>query len=819
MIINKLSLLITGGLLLAANSMSADVLSPQEALSRAAGHGMSRVFGEKASPKLVHTEKAQNGDPAVYVFSGVENRGFMILSANDIAFPVLGYSDENIADEANMPPQLLWWLGKYAQQIEDAQAAGVKAAQSAVIKSSSKSWDPILPLVSTKWNQDSPYNDMCPVSNGRETYTGCVATSMAQVMNYFKYPEIGQGKIMYKATGINKTLMMKFDAEPFVWDKMRDSYTAGDYTAEEGDAVAYLMKACGYSIEMEYGTNASGAMSYLVPNALIEYFKYDESVKYVSRSMYSSDDWTAMIYDNLKNIGPVIYDGTAPSQGGHSFVCDGYDGNGYFHFNWGWGGVSDGYYSLDALNPDAQGIGGYVGGFNTDQDIVIGIKKPDGIVEEEPGRLFQYGSSIATLEGDAIIFGSEGEPFNNGWGNKSNNTIKVELGASITKLGDNTFEPLYVSGYIGNMNVVSIEPNRIYAYNPGKVYYEVKVPVGLSDGVYKVMLVSKDMNTENAEWLPVLVNYGYSNYAILDVVDGKYSVSDVARAILSFKDVEITTGLYYNRNALLKSIVVNDTDYQLSQPVIPCLYRNGEKQYVGECVLITVNPFDTLEKEWVVKFYKNGTSPMITSPTEFTLTLENPVNGDVFGEYGTVTVQPSPGTPTIAVNEFEIVGSPLVETEVYEGYSRYVNIVSDPENFDVNVDIEVIKGYMDNTLVIAIEKLDKNNPSVRVPVDELFRNVMFLNTGENWSDNIKIDFMEAKNDEFYYLSLKYVSGYSYKTLKEIMFRVSDPNSVGIVNDDNDSCEYYNMQGVRVDNPSKGQMLIKKYKNSVSKIVF
>lgn len=231
------------------------------------------------------------------------------------------------------------------------------------------------PLVKTTWNQGAPYNDLCPQKNGQITYTGCVATSTAQVMNYHQWPPQGTGTVSYDWNG--QTLSMDFGATTFAWNDMLDSYpTATTGTDAQRQAVATLMKACGYALHMTYGLSedgGSGAYSSDIANVLINNFSYDVTARYVQREFYSPEEWEQMIYDNLADIGPAIYGGHG-SLGGHSFICDGYDTDGLFHINW--GGTSDGYFRLSALDPPSLGAGGGAGGFNSQQNATLGIRKP-----------------------------------------------------------------------------------------------------------------------------------------------------------------------------------------------------------------------------------------------------------------------------------------------------------------------------------------------------------------------------------------------------------------------------------------------------------
>ena len=319
----------------------------------------------------------------LYVYN-VNNGGFVIVSNDDATIPVLGFGDSGNIDINHMPDNMKAWLQGYADEIAWYQKHGVKAASSSrSVKVGSHSIDPIDPLVTTEWNQDAPFNDLCPTYDGsNRSATGCAATAMAQVMNYHKWPQSETEPIKgYTTTSWEIDLSEGLPATTFDWANMKDNYKHG-YTSEEGDAVAKLMQYCGYAMEMDYG-QSSGAYTNMMLSALTEYFDYNsETTQYVSRNNYNASKWADLIYHELANGRPVLYCGLA-SVGGHAFVCDGYkfqNETDFFHINWGWGGTSDEYYVLSALNPYQQGIGGSSSndGFNVGQEIIIGIQPSTG---------------------------------------------------------------------------------------------------------------------------------------------------------------------------------------------------------------------------------------------------------------------------------------------------------------------------------------------------------------------------------------------------------------------------------------------------------
>lgn len=235
-----------------------------------------------------------------------------------------------------------------------------------------------IPLMTTKWNQSPYYNALCPANS----VTGCVATAMAQIMKYWNYPAKGTGFHSYNHPTYG-TLSANFGGTTYQWSSMPNTVNSAN------NAVATLMYHCGVSVNMDYSPQSSGA--YVIQDsptpqacseyALKTYFGYRSTLQGVQRNNYNQTQWINLLKIELNAGRPVLYAGFG-SGGGHAFVCDGYDNNNFFHFNWGWGGSSDGYFQTSALNPGSLGTGGGSGGFNSDQQVVIGIQPPSGGVPQ-----------------------------------------------------------------------------------------------------------------------------------------------------------------------------------------------------------------------------------------------------------------------------------------------------------------------------------------------------------------------------------------------------------------------------------------------------
>ena len=352
-----------------------------------------------------------------YVFNIGSGDGFVIVSGDDAACPVLGYSRSGHFDEDNLPENMKSWLAGYADELERIQNLNLPARRSAAV--TDKGWANVAPLLQSRWNQNSPYNDLCPLAPNGRTHrpTGCVATAMTQVMYYHKWPVAPTAEIpgyTYKDEAVwgGDGSLLTEEALPstvFDWDSMLDAYDDETmYDEKSAFAVAELMRYVGHGVRMTYGIKASGAFSDDIPVALVRYFGYKNTARLIRRSDYSTQyAWDKVIYGELSARRPVIYSGVTLLGAGHQFACDGYE-DGFFHINWGWAGRSDGYFKLSVLDPEDQGIGGAGSGssFSELQTAVIGVQKDreeDMVhasdIVAEPGEQFPSDILFHNLDG------------------------------------------------------------------------------------------------------------------------------------------------------------------------------------------------------------------------------------------------------------------------------------------------------------------------------------------------------------------------------------------------------------------------------------
>lgn len=465
----KLLTLLT--LMLTAFSLSAKDVTPEEALQKATQFIAKKhqAGGARLAPGAVPQLTLAAQPSGLYVFNVKDSQGFVIVSPDDCTEAILGYSESGTFNEETMPENMRAWLQGYARQIAWAQQNNIQASNAPRQADRAA----VAPLVKAHWDQGAPYYNSCPKKGSRYTYTGCVATAMAQVMHYFQWPNATQEDIPGYTTADGLTVKSVAAGATIDWSNILVGY---GYYCDNGEwknqssnsaqkkAVADLMFYCGASTKMEYTTQGSGTISGFIAPAFVRYFGYDPSARLVDRTCYTTSQWEEIIYHEIANSRPVIYSGTTSTNmndaEGHEFICDGYQKDGYFHINWGWASSDDvdGFFKLSALNPDSQGAGGSStgNGFNYYQDAVIGIQPPGtgGTVSDAV-----YEGSVV-LEATNITLSQ----------NPATPGSKVTLTATITNLGSSwyrngiwvidwvTEEEKYVSGNFssGQQRTISV---------------------------------------------------------------------------------------------------------------------------------------------------------------------------------------------------------------------------------------------------------------------------------------------------------------------------------------------------------------------------
>jgi hypothetical protein len=395
---------------------------------------------------------------AIYTFN---NSGFIVMSADDHAIPVLAYSIENNIDFNNLPPAFTYWIDSYKNQIVEAKRENLLPSEEIInqwdnlILNESKNTTTVViePLIRSNWDQNKYYNQLSPVDNDSPTGydnrvpVGCVALAMSTIMYYYRYPATGQGTHTNYSDYGNYTV--NFAQQVYDYDAMQDELS--HYNGE----VAKLIFHCATSVDMSYAADGSGAYSFDVPAAMKNNFKYASTTTLLDRSSYNSSNWLTQIKNQLNSKKPIFYSGTS-TEGGHAFVCDGYDSDDLCHFNFGWSGYGNGYFTVGTTTTS-------VGGYYSDQSIIINcvpatyptISNSTTMINSVSGTL-EDGSRINNYA-DNLDFTYIIAPQNATQFSITLQTIKSELGIdTLSFWKGNPSNGLLVGSYSGDLSNISI---------------------------------------------------------------------------------------------------------------------------------------------------------------------------------------------------------------------------------------------------------------------------------------------------------------------------------------------------------------------------
>lgn len=755
-------------------SVSARSLSPAEALGRAVNEGVAPVSRSGGEPQLVMTV-GEAETPALYLFNNSE-KGYMIVAADDVAAPVIGYSDNGCLDPANLPENLRGWLEQCKEQILRASAEGLGAYS----RAAGTDHEPIGPLMTTTWNQDAPYNEFCPKIGSAKTVTGCVATAMAEVMKYHNWPDraADNASLSYQwhdGTSV-VTLSEDFSNYAFEWDKMLDDYRYTSPTKENAEAVARLMQACGYSVNMHYGTSASGAYGATVGNALVKYFKYDAGLHNEPRELHSSAEWDAMIYGSLRDCGPVLYWGSGNVS--HCFVCDGYRGNGYYHFNWGWGGLSDGYFLLDVLNPGSTGIGGGTGGFNNAQGVLVGIK-PAAEGSSQQRRYTFYATEGIT---ETFVSGSLLSMFGT-FVNFSPYMVKGNFKFRIFTEKDGKEE------YLMSLDA-SIPSPQMEFYPPTyETMIECSIPASLPDGVYHVY-PAFGFDGEEHVFTPTP---GYPDYVIFTREGGVNKAELHETSSLEVENLSSNGDIYFGKRFRVTGTAkfvggVGDTERYVG---VRLLDSNGN--ICGYSTELNLKFSDTGNDFDFVSAWFSQTGSGI-APGQYTLALQ-------IG-FETIATCPVTITDATADGEYEVTG---VTVENASGV--------DPTNINIVATVKGISGLVDENMTFIISRGITQDSSTDVPV--------FVTEGRTGTVNYTASLRIPMTGYTYSVTCgKRANGKWVGKTAKAYFYVADQSGITDVEADSDvPAEYFNLQGMPVDGDNLAPgVYIRRQGSKVSKIL-
>jgi len=586
--------------------MFADVVTEQDALLKAKQFMPGKSFEQPQKPNRAPLRGDQIESPAYYVFNATDNEGFVIVSADDRTEPILGYADNGCFDKDNMPSNVKAWFDYYEQAIRSLGDAPVLTAPQR------SQYAPIEPLVTTKWNQSNPYNLLCPMDGEELSITGCVATAFAQIMYYHKWPAATTEEIPSYTTTKKKIQVEALPATSFKWDLMRNNYLS-DATGDTANAVAELMRYCGQINCMDYTSEESAAYQYL--DNIINYFNYNPNMRKICRNYYSNSQWEELIYNELLNNRPVFYTGHPLNDAGHAFVCDGYDGEGLFHINWGWGGFCDGYFLLSVLNPTGRGLGGGTSedGYCDDQYAILGFAPATGSEELIPQMQAtnvaidqtDYSRISTDLNFESIALTGNIYAYYN---IAPESTFDVEAGWAMFN-NDNFVQCI---GFENRTVTASAESN----FSNNKT---VSFGANLEDGQYRIYQVYRLVG--DTEWI-------LCENSIRECI-----IADIAGNSMTLQKINYSTMITVNSLTSVGTAVKNEKSY------VKANITNNGKNY---------------KQTIIIKYHKNG---LMGNASSSTITYLNP------GETSDVILSFTPSSSGIYV---VTVGDVTIETPVIE---------------------------------------------------------------------------------------------------------------------------------------------------------
>lgn len=457
-------------LLVLAFIANARQITPEEAQAVAQDFFNNSSIEQSRAPRAIRARALntnQNEENApYYVFNASDDKGFVIISGDDRAKKILGYSDKGNFDVTNMPPQLSAMLDNFAQSLSE--LTGSTTDQTWTTPQRAANSDGGVLLETANWGQGYPYNAQCPIIDGVQAPTGCVATAMAIVMKYHNVKVRGR----YHHTTLDGKYFYDFDEK--VWDLPNID------SENNVDQLANFMYACGVALDMNYGAESSGSYPYYISNSLHNYFRMAPEAQVLYRHNYQSDEWLDIMTQQINNGMPFTF-----SAAGHCWVIDGYDNTGFYHCNWGWDGVNNGYFNISIYKDDACCIN-------------VDIHPDDSDREYSRGYMYNFGGFFPGIQVNVRDI-ERGQPFN----------ISVE-----SVLFRDAFDGQIGLALVDNeANIKEIlcsefmhaERHIAHISHFSDIIIESEI-----DNDDRIQLVTKEVGSDN--WLPVIGNSSMPSY-------------------------------------------------------------------------------------------------------------------------------------------------------------------------------------------------------------------------------------------------------------------------------------------------------------------
>lgn len=749
----------------------ADRIDAEEAYAIANNFFDSETGRQKAPAGDAPLRLAETSE-GYYAFTRGSDNGYVIVAADDrVSNNVLGYAFEGTFDPNTMPDAMRWWLGEYERQLSYTETS--TRTNRNRISAELPVYAPIAPLITSRWDQTDPYNLQCPIYNGTtlpsysgmQCLTGCVATAWAQIMYYHKWPVQGSGTHSYEWTFNGEylgTLSADFSQSTYNWDAMTDTYNSSS-SEESRNAVSQLMADVGIASNMNYSPLASGAISLTSLQGLVEYFGYDVGAALIQRNYYGLEEWQDSIYASLAAGYPVYYGGQN-SSAGHAFVCDGYN-NGYFHINWGWSGLSNGYFLLTALDPDMQGSGGSDAGYNYGQEAATFIRKAEA--GSVPRMMMLCSGNFSTDTYNATR--NTTVTFSSNFFNEGITTVNITLGLKIVD-AEGTETYIDAASYTNQLPPT-------YGYNQ----FSMKLTdFPTAEGTYKVYPACRDNST--GIWYEIPTPIQSTQRYLIATVEGTNSIvfSYPSAATLQLEaTATVDTPLYTGKTFKADVTITN----------------SGE-EYYNDIYVATVPAgsltIETLSNAVLVNLINGGSADV-----SFKLTAPETA-GDyelyVIGFDHTILSDPLPITVTETPSGTTALSLASPITMDYEGA-----VIADDLRFSAQV--ACTSGYYIDKLYAYIFPEEGGTSLTSFTTD------LYIGAGDTQQVSFSGNFINAEVGKTYFLALYYQDSSSLKQIKSgdtgisntMTFTIGMASGINDTkgNDEVQEIEVYNLMGIRV----------------------
>ena len=763
-----------------------------------------------------------------YLFNAAHEQGFAIIAGDDRITPLLGYSDRGSIDAANMPSALVAWLDEVAAAVASMPETSERAAE---LKEATPVVDA---LVKTNWYQLTPYNDKCPAP---DVYTCCVATAMAQIMNYHRWPEQGIGSITYESYyGLNDSddpntagvISHDFSKSTYDWENMLPTYTLVDgkpnWNDAQKDAVATLMRDCGYAARVQYTTHESIAYDADAAAGLTEHLGYDAHL--YPHYKYSTSEWMGILKNELDNGFPVLFTGQAPlasnATGGHAFVVDGYDSNSFLHINWGWNGEADGFYNLCYMVPTTRPTIFYscMQIFTT-----IHPRKPFSSAVYNMPLVCLYDIGHKGIEYSGL------DVENSGVAVDINESQKVKMhGAALCS--SRKFEgniALMLASQDGKY-IKSLSSQSVLQKELSSEYKDMDIKVsdfeipagalsGIADGDYKILPVSEYKNPVTGELMEpqTIAVYGYKKWLNLTIKEGKATFTNIiynTTKVKIPKEIEVPDKIAYFKNYTINIPIENTSDMPVEGRLNCSIVSSDGKNTinVGHSYFVV---YENMSIDVPITFSINDTR-YLAGEYSFAFDLEKSEGNTLdyaFESPKTTLYADTENTPSVVIKGVSITD---IDSEDDIPLDNFVYDLETMFGYELKIDFDV-EGCDVRPLSITLASTIN---------DKVINEQAVYNTYFEWTQSLLLhkDIFDASGKAMLKLCYRDIFSNELKPMtpadkNTIEIKLKSGTGVdGISATEAVEVARYNAQGVRLNTPAPGINLVKMSDGTVKKVI-